>query len=196
MALAFSRHLESLQFSHAGGAFQLSEVFDDWPSYTSRLIPPSACILPGTWRYADWAFTPKLLEDTAEPAITTDGMPGPGFALEKTAEMEAELEISIHSNNVAERDAVLLGIEDALVSPSGLMSEAAGPRYGILLPLPEYYALEGRFALQSARVIDDEERAMREQRDAVVTVSCQASKVQVVPVFPLRLSIRLAVERT
>lgn len=197
LALALRRHLEGLSFSLVGGAFTLAQVFDDWPSYQSRLVPPSACVLPGSWRYADWAFTPHLLEDTVEPACVPGvGMSTPGFGLYKTAELECDFEVSVHSNTVAERDAVVLGIEDAFVAPTVLMNEQRGPRYGILLDLPEYYALQGRFALQSARVIDNEETAMRESRDAVIVISCQAPKVQVGPVFPLRLKITLDVERT
>src|SRR3989442_10911186 len=93
MALALRRHLETQSFTLAGGAFTFAQVFDDWPTYISRLVPPSACVLPGSWRYGDWSFSPKLLEDTVEPPVTVDGMAGSGFGLYKTAEVECDLEI-------------------------------------------------------------------------------------------------------
>lgn len=188
MALALTRHLESLQFQLSGATFQLATVFSEWPAYLDRYVPPCACVLPNEWRYSDWAFTPKLLEDTWE-------VPGePGFGLYKLSEIETDFEISLRTNNPAERDAMINGIEESFVAANVLMDEAQGPRYGIILPLPEYYGLAARFALQSARVIDDEERTMREQRDAVLTISSQAPQVRVGPVFPLNLKIRLTID--
>ena len=188
MALALRHHLEGLVFKLAGGTFKLATVFDEWPAYLDRYVPPCACVLPNEWRYADWSFTPKLLEDTWEVSGE------PGFGLYKLSEIETDFEISLRTNNPAERDALIEGIEESFVAPRVLMDDAQGPRYGLILQLPEYYGLAARFALQSARVIDDEERTMREQRDAVLTVSSQAPQVRVGPVYPLNLKIRLSID--
>lgn len=188
MALALARHLEDQRFYLSTGVFTFAAVFDEWPSYLDRFVPPSACVLPGAWQYTDWSMTPRLLEDTWE----VQGEPG--FGLYKLSETEVEFEISMRSSNAAERDAIILGLEESFKAPGLLMDEQQGPRYGIMLPLPEYYGLDARFALQGARVIDDEERAMRENRDAVMTISGQAPQVAVGPVFPLNLRIRLEVD--
>lgn len=184
MALALARHLAGLKFFNPA-MFQFVRVFAEWPSQLDRYIPPSAVVLPSAWKYADWAFTPHLLEDTWEN-------PGEaGFGLYKLSEIEVELEVSVRTNHVSEREAVILGVEESFVDPELLMSEKYGGRYGLLLDLPEYYNLTARFALQSARVIDDEDRAMREQRDAVFVISAQAPQVRVGPVNPLRLTVRV-----
>lgn len=188
MALAMRRHLEGLQFFNANGSFQFAQVFEEWPSYIDRYVPPSACVLPGEWKYSDWAYTEHLLEDTWEVRGE------PGFGLYKLAEIECDLEISLRTNSIAEREVIVLGIEESFMANGLLMNDAAGPRYGILLPMPEYYGLSARFALTDARVIDDEERSMREQRDAVLVISGQAPHVKVGPVFPLKLRIRLEVD--
>jgi len=39
-------------------------------------------------------------------------------------------------------------------------------------------------------VIDSEDQAIREQRDAVMTISAQADKVVLRPVFPMSLTIK------
>ena len=64
-----------------------------------------------------------------------------------------------------------------------------GARYGLVRASPEYYGLDGRFALLSGSVIDNEDTAMREKRDAVFTISARIPKVQVGPVWPMALKI-------
>jgi hypothetical protein len=184
MAQALARHLEGLEFFNPS-RFQFAAVFDEWPSYLDRYVPPSACVLPTSAKYADALFTPTLLEDTWEVKGEA------GFGLYKLAEMDVDMEVSIRCAHVSERDAVMLGVEQSFVFPELLMSEAFGPRYGIMLPLPDYYGLCARFALSASRVIDDEDHAIREQRDAVFTVSAQASVVRVGPVYPLNLKIQI-----
>lgn len=186
MAVALQRHLENLVFSKPGNpAYRFSEVHDTWPSYLQRYVPPSACILPGEWTYGDALFTPHLLEDTWEVAGE------PGFGLYKLSELETDFQISFRTDEVAERAGILRGIEESFRAPRLLMDDAQGPRFGLLLDMPEYYALKGRFALKSARLIDDEERAVREQRDAVVVINAQAPQVTVGPVYPLNLKIQI-----
>lgn len=183
MACALARYLASLTFE--GGA-RFTGVFDEWPSYLKRYRPPAACVLPSTWTYDGW-MTPTLLEDTWEPKGQQ------GFGLYETAEATGELQISIGTSSPAEREILIQGVEDAFTDPQGLMSERKGPRNAILLPMPEYYGLHARYSLLRGQIIDDEDRAMREKRDAIITVGVQASKVRVGPVFPLALTIRTTV---
>jgi hypothetical protein len=131
-----------------------------------------------------------LLEDTVEPRTLDGRMTESGFGLYKLSEIEVNLEVSIRAASVTERDAIVLGLEEIFRAPQLLMNEQTGPRYGVLLPLPTYYGVEARFALQSARVLDDEDRAMREQRDAILTISGQAPQVTVGPASPLNMTVR------
>ena len=177
-ALALSRHLMGLTWE--GTEHQrFTEVFDEWPAFLNRYQPPAACVLPATWTYGSWEYT--LLEDTWEPK----GLPG--FGLYKTNELECEMEVSIRTTSAAEREVIVLALEDAFQDPQMLMSQKRGPRNSIILPMPEYYGLTARFSLQRGRTIDDPDSAMRERRDAVLTVSVQASKVKVGPVYPMAL---------
>ena len=177
-ALALSRHLMGLTWE--GTEHQrFTEVFDEWPAFLNRYQPPAACVLPATWTYGSWEYT--LLEETWEPK----GLPG--FGLYKTNELECEMEVSIRTTSAAEREVIVLALEDAFQDPQMLMSQKRGPRNSIILPMPEYYGLTARFSLQRGRTIDDPDSAMRERRDAVLTVSVQASKVKVGPVYPMAL---------
>jgi len=183
MALALTRHLAALRFSSGAGQFMFAEVFDEWPSYSQKYIAPSAAVLPGSWTYGDAYLTPTLMEDTWEPKGER------GFGLYKLSEIEVTLEVSMRTNSTAEREAIVAIVEQSFRHPELLMSQA-GARNGILLPMPEYYGLCARFALLSGRVIDDEDRAMRENRDAILNVSAQATQVAVGPVSPLNLKVR------
>ena len=189
MALSLARFLRDKVFFNPG-QFQFAQVFEDWPSYLKRFVSPSACVLPGSWIYADALMTPHLLEKTVEPMNEAGEMLAEGFGLYKLSEMEVTLEVSLRASSVAERSSIILGLEDKFRAPRLLMDDAAGPRYGIIVEMPEYYGMCARFALQSARVVDDEDRAMREQRDAVFVISGQAPQVTVGPVAPLSVVIR------
>lgn len=185
LALALRRHLEGLDFDAGGNVFRFAQVFDDWPSFLERYVPPSACVLPGRTTYLDALMTPTLLEDTWEPQGQQ------GFGLYKLSEVSLDLEVSFRAPTVAERDAILHGLEDSFVSGQILMDQVNGPRYGRLLEMPEYYGLCGRFALASSQVIDDPDHALREQRDAIVTVSAQAAHVKLGPVYPFNLTFQI-----
>ena len=189
LAVVLARHVACIDFELEGEHFKFSRVFEDWPSYLDTYVPPQACVLPSSWKYGDWGFAPKLLDDTIEPIDNAGLMTGRGFGLYKTNEENIELELSFRAHTPAHRDAIILGIEDAFNDPAMLMSRSRGSRDGIILALPEYYGLTGRFSLVGGRVVDNEDQASREQRDAVITISAQASKVKVGPVVPLAMTI-------
>ena len=175
LAMALRRHVEGLTF--AGSQDQnFAEVFEEWPSFNESEVPPAACVLPGEWKYADAHMTPRILEDTWEPK----GMPG--WALQKTAELMCEFQLVIRTNLPAERTILMRAIEESF-------QKDTDQRYGILVDLPEYYQLTGRFVLLGGSVIDNEDTAMREMRDAAFTISASSPKVQVVPIWPMSLSI-------
>lgn len=175
LAMALRRHVEALQFV-GSQAQQFAEVFEEWPSFNDSEVVPAACVLPGEWKYGDAHMTPRLLEDTWEPK----GMPG--WALQKTSELMCEFQLVLRTNLPAERPILMRAIEESF-------QNGTDERYGIIVDLPEYYQLTGRFVLLGGSVIDNEDTAMREKRDAAFTISASAPKVQIVPVWPMALSI-------
>lgn len=187
LATALRKHVEGLRFVGAQGTDRFSQVFEEFPSFNDRAVPPSACVLQSDWRYGDAMLSPTLLEDTWEPK----GMPG--WGLYQTAEVICELQLVIRTNLPGERPVLMKAIEDSFQDPDMLMSHSSGARYGIVTTLSEYYGLPARFALLGGSVIDSEEKAMREERDAVFTISAMAPKVQVGPVYPLAVLFKLSV---
>jgi len=190
MAMSLANHIASLEWQAPGGGMtHFAEVFETWPAFIDRFVSPSACVLPGDWKYGDSAFSPKLLEDTWEN-------PGePGFALYKVSEIECDLEISMRASSPAECEAAIRGVEEAFQNPGFLMDDPQGAQYGRWLTLPEYFGVPVRFALKGGRVIDNEDTAMREQRNAVITVMAQAPQVIVGPVYPLAANVVVKVTR-
>jgi hypothetical protein len=184
MAMALRRHLEGLHFADPRD-FVFAEVFEEWPSFLERYIPPSCCILPGTTTYADALMTPTLLEDTWEPSGEQ------GFGLYQLSEIDLSFEVYIRCASVTERNAVMLGIEESFRAPLVLMDMVAGARNAILKPLPEYYNLDCRFSVTAARTIDDQDTSVREARDAIFSISAQAPQVTVGPVYPMNSTVTI-----
>jgi hypothetical protein len=191
MASALAAYVAGLSWDlDDGTTVKFAQVFDRWPHYLQRTVDPSACVLPGSWKYGDALLTPTLLENTWEPKG------GDGWGLYQTSEAEVELELSLRATTSEERDQLIQGLEDSFQDPDVLMSQR-GAANRIVLPLPTYYGLSARYSLLSGRTIDSEEQAMREQRDAVLTISAQAPKVKVGPVHPMSITIRkLSVDET
>jgi hypothetical protein len=188
MATAIANYLRSLRFPRAsGGEFAFAQVFEEWPDYEQRFVPPSACVLPTPTLYAPARLTPTLMEDTWE--IRGE----PGFGLYKLADIEADFEINVRAPSGAERSDIIAGIEQAWVAADLLMDHSSGARYGIELAMPEYWGLCATFALLSARVLDNEDMAMKAHREAVLTLSGVAPQVKLGPVRPMNMNIRLRV---
>lgn len=182
LAMALRRHVESLRFTGCQ-ADRFAEVFDEWPSFNEGMVVPAAAVLPGEFRYDAWSLSPHLIEETWEPTGK------PGWGLYQTAEVAAELQLDIRTNQIFERPILMRAIEDSFQAPNMLMDNTAA-RYGLLLDMPEYYGLKGRFAILSGSVIDNEDAAMREKRDAIFTISARVPKVQVGPVWPMAIQVR------
>lgn len=181
LAAALRRVVEDLRFV-GSQTDRFAEVFDVWPSFLETAVFPAAAIVPGGFKFVDSSTTPKLLEETWEP----QGLPG--WGLYKTSECQTELSLVIRTDLVGERPALMRAVEDAFQDPQLNMAKN-GPRYGLVKTLPDYYGVNARFAVLDGSVIDSEDSAMRERRDAVFTISASAPRVQVGPVFPLALRI-------
>ena len=181
LAVALGRLVQGVTFA-GSQAQNFASVYDEWPDFLETGVFPAACVLPGEFRYADSQMTPRLLEETWEPK----GMPG--WGLQKTAELQTEFQLVVRTNLPGERSQLMQAIED-LFQPVDNLMDQTGPRYGLVVPLPEYYGITGRFALLAGAVIDNEDTAMREKRDAAFTLSASAPKVQVVPVWPMAISV-------
>ena len=187
MAVALARRLREAEFlAPVGGAFRFSEVFESWPDYGQRYVPPAACVLPSPVIYDAARLTPTLMEDTWEP------QGGVGFGLYKTADIAADFEVNIRTASAAERNIVMAAVENLWTVDGMLMDQEAGPRYGIVVAMPEYFGVCAGFALKSARVIDNEDMAMREHREVVLVVNGQAPQVKLGPVRPMNLTVRLS----
>jgi len=187
MALSLRRLVEGIRFKGAQGTDRFAAVHDDWPSFNEKYTPPAACVLPGDFKYLDWATSPTLMEETWWP----NGLPG--WGLYKVAEVQTEFQLVIRTNLVGERQVIMHAVEDAFQSTQMLMDHRRGAMYGLFQPMPEYYSLQARFALLGGSVLDSEDKAMREQREAAFTVSATAAKVQVGSVYPLANQILVRV---
>lgn len=186
MAATLARHLREVEFPiPSGGSFRFAEVFDVWPRYTDRNVSPAACVLPSSWLYDAARLTPTLLEETWEP------QGGVGFGLYKLADITLDFEINIRAPSAPERSAILMGIETAWVDPDVLMNQETGARYGVVLPMPEYWGVCAGYSLKSARILDDAGSSMREQREAIMVVTAQAPQVKLASVRPLRLTVKI-----
>jgi len=183
LALGLKRIVQEIRFP-SFETDRFAEIYDEWPSFNESMVVPAAAVLPGEFRYEDWghAAGPHLLEDTWEPKGK------PGWGLYRTAEVAMEMQLTIRTNLPAERAVLMRAVEDAFQAPRLLMQQD-GARYGLVRVIPEYYGLDGRFALLSGSVVDNEDTAMREKRDAVFTISARIPKVQVGPVLPMALKI-------
>lgn len=173
-----------------GTITHLSQVFDEWPSPEDNYTTPAACVLPGQGTYEDAGYTPTLLEETWEPK----GQPGLG--LYKTAELVVPYEIQVRAPTGAERDVIIMGLEDLWVAKGVLMDHAQGARYGILIDMPDYWGVTASFSLMYVRTMDDPDAAMRNHREAVVGVTARADHVKLGPVQPMKLTVRTVITST
>lgn len=189
MARALVTRLRALEvLLPEGGTTKFGAVYETWPDPEDAYVAPcTATVLPSPYPFEASQLTPALLEETWEP----QGLPG--FGLYKLAEVVADFEILIRCPTAEERRVFLAAMETAWVEPGLLMDSVNGPRYGIVLPMPEYWSVCAVFSQKSLRILDDEDRAMREHREAVLTVTGQAPQVKLDRVQPMKLSIRQSV---
>lgn len=187
MSAALVRLLQDAKFPGPGGygTIQLAVAYAEWPSTPDEYVGPAAVVLPGEGRDVDGQFTPSLLEDTWWP----QGQPG--WGLYKLSDYEVSFEVKIRAAAAAERGALIAGIEQLFVQDPQqmLIAPDKGNRYGTLLDLPEYFGSQARFGLQTTSVLDDEESASMEQREAIFTIQAQSKKLRVGLVQPFTVKL-------
>lgn len=191
LAAALAEHLRGMTFNAGGRALQFARVYDEWPAWQNDFVSPAAVVLPDEeLTYADARLTPTLLEETWEPQDSTGKPIGlAGWGLYQLADGEVDLSVNVRAPTPGERTAIVRGIEEAFVSPNATGDYREGARYGILLPLPTYYGLAGRFSLQMLRELDDADTVARKQREVIFVVRAQAPQVKVGVVQPFKLRI-------
>jgi hypothetical protein len=186
LAAALVRHLQELEMpTPSGGVVRFDHVFGSWAEYEDRYSGAAAAVLPGEYTYGDARMSPTLLKETWEPKGQI------GWGLYKLADFEGQFRIQLRAPTDAERDVLIAGVEDAWVAREVLMDHADGARYGIVLPLDEYWGVLAEFSLRRGEILDDTNSAMREQNEAILTVSAYAPQVKLAPVRPMRLTVRV-----
>jgi hypothetical protein len=187
MASALVRFLQGMTFEGPGGygIIQLETGFAEWPSVPDEYVGPACAVLPGLGTDIEGRLIPTLIEDTWEPRGQ------PGWGLYVLSDYEVEFKVRIRAASAAERDALIMGIEQAFVQEPNdmLIAPEKGNRYGTLLDLPEYFASQARFGLKETNVLDDPDSAMAEQREAEFTVMGQAKKMRVGLVQPFTVKV-------
>jgi hypothetical protein len=186
MARALARTLGAAVFPGPGnqGEVRFRQVYEEWPGPNDRHATPAACVRSDQRiTYADAMPTPQLLEDTWEPQGRS------GLGLYKSAEGECDFQVEVRCASKPERSAVSAGVEELFLPPGVLQNHAAGPRYGVLVPMPEYWGLSVRLSVQSRDPADDAEAAIKNRWEARFLVRAQAPKVRLDVVQPFRLKI-------
>lgn len=191
MALALARLLEGIDRQIGGERIKFARVYDEWPSPDDKYDCPAACILSAPeWTYDDSGDTPKIMEQTLEANADPSGENDdpPNYALYKTAEVLEQFSLVLRVNTVAQRSMLKLAVEEVFQTRNITM-DPCGQRYGLLLDLPEYYGLQARASLLRGQNSDNDDSAMRNQREATFIVSMQTAKVQVGGVWPFAATI-------
>ena len=187
MVAAIAKRLKAAVFptKSGGPTVKFAQVFEHWPDYTQKYVATTAAVMPAQWPYDAARLTPSLIEETWEPRGKV------GLGLYALADISADFEIYLRSPSDFERSVFIAGLEQLWVADEVLMDPVAGARYGVVIEMPEYWGVCAGFALKSVRVLDDENKAMREHREAIVTLTGQATQVKLAPVRPMTLKIKV-----
>ena len=190
MARALQTHLRELRIQTGSGLVGFGAVHDAWPDPEDTYQAPcTATVLPSGYDILSAGMAPALLDDTWEPRGQ------PGLALYKTGEVGANFDIGIRCPTDNERSLFVAAIEDAWIT-AGILMEGPGMRYGILLPMPDYWDVCMVASLRSVRLSDDEDHAIRNRREATITVFGTAPVVKLGPVQPLKITTTMIVNAT
>lgn len=186
MATAIADLLRGSKFPgpRGKGTISFAAVYDEWPSSQDNALSPSACVMSNdVLRYAPALLTPTLFEDTWEPVGQL------GVGLYKLSEGECDFHVEMRAASRRERSALVAGIEALFVEPLVLNDKQIGAQYGRTLPMPSYWNLDVRIALQEKALADDPESAKTNRWDATFLVRAQANHVRLDVVSPFRLTI-------
>jgi hypothetical protein len=186
MAEAIGTLLRNSEFPgpRGKGRIKFAAVYDEWPSSQDNALSPSACVrTPDSIKYAPALLTPTLLEETWEPVGQL------GVGLYKLSEGECDFHLEVRAASRRERSALVAGIESLFVEPLVLNDKQIGGQYGRTLPMPSYWNLDVRIALQETLTSDDAESAKTNRWDSDFLVRAQANHVRLDVVSPFRLKI-------
>ena len=196
MAVSLARYLLERTFPGARGEglVRFADAFPEWADPEETYAGNMVAIVPaGELVYLETQLTPTLLEDTWEP----DGRPG--FGLYKRAEAEVTFNLNVRGATGEERSALVAEVEELFVAkdirepdgePGILMNASQGGREGLLLDLPEYYGLQGRFTLLGSQPVDNEATTLRGQSESVIRVLANTPHVSLGRVQPFTLHIQ------
>lgn len=197
MAMAIRRALLNAVFEdQLGAAVQFARVYDVWPTAPNRIVVPAACVLPsGPTKYDGARMTPALLRNTWEPSGQQ------GYGLYKTADLEIDFDVIVRAPSAAERNVLVSGMEDMWTASDQFGQDVTGfqpgstiPRYGTMLPLPEYWGLCAGFWLLGSRPLDDGQSAIREHWEAICTIRGVGAQVRLGPVQPMKPIVKALFE--
>lgn len=186
ISLAVTRTISG-QFTGPGGAGKIAfaQVHEDWPSFEQSYVFPTATILPDEpLVYGPSHLVPQLLEDTWEPR----GVPGLG--LYELCEASRDLVVQYRAGTAAERNALKAGLETTFVAPQVTLAPFSGMRYGVLVPMPEYWGLTVRLAIADSQKLDDAESSVQNRWEGRATIHAQAKLVKLAIVQPFRVRIK------
>ena len=196
LGAALARYLLERTFPGAGGQglIKFADAFVEWAAPEDTYAGNMVAVIPvSELVYMDTQMTPTLLEETWEP----EGRPGLG--LYKRAEAEVTFNLQVRGVTGAERSALVAGVEELFVAkdilepegePGVLMNSVEGAREGLLLDLPEYYNLQGRYTLLGSQPVDNEATALRGDNEANIRVLANTPHVSLGRVQPFTLHIK------
>ncbi len=166
------------------GKIKFRKVFAEWPTSVDGNVTLAACVLSNdTIKYAPALLTPKLLEDTWEPKG------GLGLGLYKVSEGECDFHVELRAPSKPERSALVAGVEQLFFAAGVLNTNPQGARYGVMVPMPEYWGLNVRLSVQDKAMGDDAESAKTNRWEAVFLIRAQANHVRLDTVAPFKVRI-------
>lgn len=187
ISLAVVQTIGKQQFTGPGGVGKIgfTQVFEDWPSFEQSYVFPTAAILPDApLVYGPSHMTPRLLEDTWEPRGE------PGLGLYELCEASRDLTLQYRAGSAQERNALKAGLETSFIVPEVIVAPVQGPRYGVLVIMPEYWGLTVRLAIADSIKLDDAESAVQNRWEGRATIKAQAKLVKLAFVPPFRVRIK------
>lgn len=175
------------------GVVRFLQTFEDWPSFESADLTPSAVVLPdGDLMYGPSHPTPTLMEETWEPRGEN------GLGLYVLSEASREFEVRFRGATTAERNALKAGLETAFeaddVEAASVMIPPTGARYGIVTTMPEYWGMTVRLTLLASSKLDDADTAAKNLNEGRLRVRAEARHVKLGPVPVFKLRVREIVE--
>jgi hypothetical protein len=168
--------LEFRRTGQTGGApipfcIPIADILIHQPDHVKDMNFPAIAFLPQRGIYESFGLGPAQIDD-----ITCDQF-GLGTALVQIAEYHEQLIIEVWGSKIAERRAIVAGLEVALTSQA--------TSYAITLRMKEYFGRTASFAIAEAQYIDEPDN-VRNRRRAHMFVDMTVGVVQLVHANTLR----------